>query len=91
MKTEKPIEITAEEFDRRFEAGEDMTPFLDFSKAKRFNKLQRVNVDFPSWMVDAMDKESSRLGVSRQALIKFAMDTHLRNRNTQSQRPETAD
>jgi hypothetical protein len=83
-KTEKPIEITAEEFDRRFDEGEDMTPYLDFSKARRPGReLQRVNVDFPSWMVNAMDSEASRLGVSRQALIKFVMDGHLQSAKAQ--------
>jgi hypothetical protein len=42
-------------------------------------ELQRVNVDFPSWMVNAMDREATRLGVSRQALIKFVMDNHLQH------------
>ena len=79
-KTREPIAIPAEEFDRRFDDGEDITPYLDFSKATRPGReLQRVNVDFPSWMVNAMDKEATRLGVSRQALIKFVMDSHLQN------------
>jgi hypothetical protein len=77
-KTKQPIEISAEEFDRRFDNGEDITPYLDLSKASRPGReLQRVNVDFPTWMVSAMDGEASRLGVSRQALIKFVMDRHL--------------
>jgi hypothetical protein len=79
-KTKKTMEISAEEFDRRFDNGEDITPYLDLSKASRPGReLQRVNVDFPNWMVNAMDKEASRLGVSRQALIKFVMDNHLQN------------
>ena len=79
-KTNKPTEIAAEEFDRRFDNGEDITPYLDLSKARRPGReLQRVNVDFPNWMVNAMDSEASRLGVSRQALIKFVMDGHLQN------------
>ena len=74
------IEIPAEEFDRRFDEGEDMTPYLDLSSARRPGReVQRVNVDFPSWMVNAMDKEATRLGVSRQALIKFVMDNHLQH------------
>ena len=73
------IEISAEEFDRRFDEGEDMTPYLDMASVRRHGReLQRVNVDFPNWMVSAMDKEATRLGVSRQALIKFAMDNHLK-------------
>lgn len=30
----------------------------------------RVNVDFPAWTVSGLDKEATRLGISRQALIK---------------------
>lgn len=72
--------ITAKEFDRRFEAGEDISEFVDWKAAKRpALEAQRVNVDFPAWMVAAMDKEAARLGVSRQALIKFIMNTHLKN------------
>ena len=79
-KTKKPIEIAAEEFDLRFENGEDITPYLDISKASRPGRaLQRITVDFPSWMVNAMDKEALRLGVSRQALIKFVIDSHLQH------------
>jgi hypothetical protein len=79
-KTKKPTEISVEEFDRRFDNGEDITPYLDLSKATRPGReLQRVNVDFPNWMVNAMDREATRLGVSRQALIKFVMDSHLQN------------
>jgi hypothetical protein len=80
MSKKTAIEISAEEFDRRFDEGEDMTPYLDMSTVRRPGRdVQRVNVDFPNWMVSAMDKEASRLGVSRQALIKFVMDSHLQN------------
>ena len=83
-KTKQQVEISAEEFERRFDDGEDITPYLDLSKATRPGReLQRVNVDFPSWMVSAMDKEASRLGVSRQALIKFVIDSHLQHTNHQ--------
>jgi hypothetical protein len=29
-----------------------------------------VNVDFPVWMIAALDREATRLGVTRQSLIK---------------------
>ena len=74
----KKTEISDEEFERRFDAGEDISEFVDWKNARRPGReLQRVNVDFPVWMISAMDKEASRLGVSRQALIKFVMDSHL--------------
>ncbi len=74
----KKTAISDEEFERRFDAGEDISEFVDWKNARRPGReLQRINVDFPTWMIQAMDKESSRLGVSRQALIKFVMDRHL--------------
>lgn len=56
--------------------------FADMRQARRTEKLKRVNVDFPGWMVDALDMEARRLGVSRQALVKvwiancLARDAH---------------
>jgi hypothetical protein len=64
--------MKAEELDKRFDDGEDITRFLDISKAKRPGLDQkRVNVDFPSWMVARLDKEARRLGVPRQSIIKM--------------------
>jgi len=61
----------AEDFDRRFDEGEDVTSDLDVARARRPGLEQRrVTVDLPGWMVDALDREASRLGVSRQAVIK---------------------
>jgi hypothetical protein len=64
--------MKADEFDRRFDAGEDVMDMLDLASARRINqKTQRVNVDFPPWMVESLDKEANRLGVTRQSLIKI--------------------
>ena len=64
-------QLSAEEFDRRLEAGEDISTHVDWAAARRPNKLtQRVNVDFPTWMVEALGTEARHRGVSRQALIK---------------------
>ena len=63
--------MKAEEFDKKFDDGEDITKYLDVSKAKRPGQEQkRVNVDFPTWMIRLLDKEARRLGVPRQAIIK---------------------
>lgn len=63
--------MKTDEFDRRFDAGEDVSEHVDWESARRINQEpRRVNVDFPTWMVAALDRESGRLGVSRQALIK---------------------
>lgn len=49
----------------KFDAGEEVVEQLDVGRAKR------VNVDFPVWMVDSLDREARRLGVTRQSLIKL--------------------
>ena len=59
-------------FDERLEAGDDVSEHVDVTKARRPNLAQRrVNVDFPAWMVDSLDREASRLGVTRQSVIKM--------------------
>lgn len=51
--------------------GTDISVFLDTSKAKRvLQKQKRVNVDFPTWMIDSLDREAEKLGVTRQSIIK---------------------
>jgi hypothetical protein len=66
------MKTKAEEFDRRFDAGEDVSSDLDLAKRRRpALESRRVNVDFPSWMVDALDREAKRLGVTRQSVIKM--------------------
>ena len=64
--------MKASEFDRRFDDGEDVSDQIDWSKASRPNiATKRVNVDFPAWVVDGLDRQAERLGVTRQALIKL--------------------
>jgi hypothetical protein len=63
--------MKAKELEQKFDAGEDVTDALDLSRVRRVNQDQkRVNVDFPVWMVQSLDKEAKRLGVPRQSLIK---------------------
>ena len=64
--------MKAKDLDKRFDAGEDITEFLDLSKATRPGLEQkRVNVDFPVWMIHLLDREAKRLGVPRQSIIKI--------------------
>lgn len=65
--------ISAEEFDRIFDEGEeDIMEYLDLSSAVRVNRqVRKVNVDMPIWMVEALDKEAKRVGIGRQAVIKM--------------------
>ena len=63
--------MKAKEFEQQFDEGVDITATLDVSKAKRVQQEQkRVNVDFPTWMIDSLDREASKLGVTRQSVIK---------------------
>jgi len=66
--------ITAKEFDEKFYNGEDISEYLDFSKATRPNTLntniKKVNVDFPEWIIESLDKEAKKIGVTRQSIIK---------------------
>lgn len=60
------------EFDERFDAGEDVSTTVDWSKARRLNvEAKRVNVDFPTWVVTGLDRQARKLGITRQALIKM--------------------
>ena len=64
--------FSSEELDQKFDAGEDVSEFVDWSKTRRPGReVRRVNVDFPVWVVEALDREAARLGVTRQALVKL--------------------
>ena len=75
-------QISAEEFDRIFDEGEeDILQYCDLENAvlmeggevvRRVDltKIKRVNVDFPTWMVEELDSEAERIGINRQAVIK---------------------
>ncbi len=72
--------ITAEEFDRKFDNGQDVSEFLDTEKAERPGSQQkRVTVDFPLWMVKSLDNEARRLGVTRQSIIKVWIAERLKH------------
>jgi hypothetical protein len=63
--------MKASDFDRKFDEGKDVTADLDLAKARRPRQEQRrVNVDFPTWMIESLDGEARRLGVTRQSIIK---------------------
>ena len=64
--------MKTKEFDKLFDEGKDITHLLDLSSARKPNQDQkRVNVDFPVWMVNKLDQEAKRLGVTRQSIIKI--------------------
>ena len=70
--------ITAEEFEQRFDSGDDISPFIDKASISRPGvEARRVNVDFPEWVIRNLDVESQMIGVSRQSLIKLWVSERL--------------
>jgi len=64
--------MKAKKFDEKFDRCEDVTPFLDLEHARRPGlEHKRVNVDFPAWMIESLDREARRRGVTRQSIIKM--------------------
>ena len=70
--------MKADDLDNMFDEGDGILDHVDLSKVRRPNqKLKRVNVDFPIWMIQSLDKEAKRLGVPRQAIIKIWLSERL--------------
>ena len=66
MKAKNKKTISAKELEEKFDRGEDIGEYMDMSQA-----VKRVNVDFPAWSIQELDREADRLGIARQALIKL--------------------
>ena len=72
-------QMSVEEFDRRFEAGESVLEYFDQDNPIRPHKMQRLTLDLPGWTISALDKEAGRIGITRQSLIKTLIDNGLRS------------
>ena len=70
--------MKARTFDQRFDRGEDIGQALDLARARRsLLAPRRVAVELPRWMIDTLDREARRLGVTRQSIIKVWLAEHL--------------
>ena len=75
--------MKAKKFDQTFDEGADVTSALDLKKAKRIQQApNRFHVDFPVWMVESLDREASKLGVTRQSVIKVWLAERLASSTT---------
>jgi hypothetical protein len=74
--------MKAKDFDKKFDANkQDIIDDLDLSTIKRPNQShKRINVDFPSWVIDSLDREAKRVGVTRQSIIKLWLVERLEER-----------
>ena len=71
--------ISAEEFDKKFDEGEDISRYLDWSKARRpLLDQKRINVDLPKWMIQSLDLEAKRVGVTRQSIVKMWLSERIK-------------
>ena len=74
--------MKAKDFEKQFDEDIDITQSLDLSKAKRvLQEQKRVNVDFPTWMIESLDREAGKLGVTRQSIIKVWLAERLQHRS----------
>ena len=72
-----------EEFDEKFDSGEDITSYLDMNTIRRPSYEQRrVNIDFPVWVIEALDREAARIGVTRQSIIKVWIAERLKRHSS---------
>lgn len=71
--------MKAKELDKLFDNGDDFIPHLDLSTAKRIGtQPKKINVDFPEWVINALDIEAKRIGVTRQSIIKVWISERLK-------------
>jgi len=67
----KGFMMKAEELDELFDSGEDISEYLDMSTlTKNQTQTKKVNVDFPEWVINSLDQEAKKIGVTRQSIIK---------------------
>ena len=82
--------MKAKAFDKQFDEGADITASLNLSKAKRvLQEQKRVNVDFPTWMIESLDREAGKLGVTRQSIIKVWLAERLEESAANKSRQRT--
>ena len=83
--------ITAEEFDRRFDDGEDISDFLDWEAAQRPGLQTRsVNVDLPEWMIAELDQQATRIGITRQSIVKVWLSDRIKTEKAGSRESRRA-
>jgi hypothetical protein len=71
--------ITASEFEEKFEAGEDITAYLDLNNLESPGlKQKRMSLTLPTWMITKLDNEAKRIGTTRQSVIKFWISERLK-------------
>ena len=76
MSTSKHKKIKASDFDDAFEKG-DVSKHLDLKSVKAHFPVQRISIDFPKSIIEEVDFEAAKIGVTRTSLIKMWVAEHL--------------
>ncbi len=76
MKTSKQKKIKASDFDAAFDEGE-VTEYLDLRSVKAQYPTQRISIDFPKNILEEVDIDAAKIGVTRTSLIKMWVAEHL--------------
>jgi len=71
--TKQSFAKNTDEFDRRFDAGEDIHEIVDMSQAKvtRPGRKVRLTLDVSEALVKDLDDIRNKIGVDRSAIIKI--------------------
>lgn len=71
MSTSKSKSVKAKQFDQSFDKGEDVSDYLEMDSLKLRYPVQRVSIDFTKAMLEELDNEAAKIGVTRTSLIKI--------------------
>jgi hypothetical protein len=73
--------MKAKDLDKKFDDGDFILDQFDLNTIRKpMLDQKRVNIDFPVWVIQSLDEESRRLGVTRQSLIKVWIAEKLENK-----------
>lgn len=86
MSTSKHKKVKARDFDNTFDLGEDVSDYLDLSTVKAQFPTQRISIDFPKNIIEGIDLEAAKIGVTRTALIKIWIAEHLAGMSSRTSR-----
>lgn len=81
MTTSNVKSVKAKDFDAAFDAA-DVSEYLDTKSIKARHVMQRISIDFPKDILDEVDFEAAKIGVTRTALIKMWVAQHVTGHNS---------
>ena len=77
--------ITAKELEEKFDNNEDISEYMDFSKATKLSSFIKddnkesevVKIEFPKNIIMLIDQKTDEIGVSRESFIKMIVAERL--------------